>query len=113
MLKKLLNLLPVSIVRNLGDSSFASLQNRREITQWIVMEKRLKNPEISTDDVEVEVIDYKDFRVEVGLVQNASNYLYQSYEPNQAWPPIQKGNAKSQENGIIAAKLWIDWYLFE
>lgn len=113
MLKKLLNLLPVSIVRVLGDSSFANLQNRKEVAHWIVIGKRLKNPENSTDDVEVEVIDYKDFRIEVGPVQNASNYLYQIYEPNQAWPPIQGGNVKSQENGITAAKLWIDWYLFE
>lgn len=41
MLKNLLNLLPASIVRQLGDGSFANLQERGEITKYRTREEAL------------------------------------------------------------------------
>jgi hypothetical protein len=39
MLNKLLDLLPPSIVRFIGNSSFANLAQRQRIETWIVIEK--------------------------------------------------------------------------
>lgn len=48
MLKNLLNLLPAPLVRQLGDSSFANLENRGEIKTWMVATEK---PNDSDDDL--------------------------------------------------------------
>jgi hypothetical protein len=48
MLKNLLNLLPAPLVRQLGDSSFESLESRGEIQTWMVATKK---PNDGDDDL--------------------------------------------------------------
>lgn len=48
MLKNLLNLLPAPLVRQLGDSSFESLESRGEIKTWMVATKK---PNDGDDDL--------------------------------------------------------------
>lgn len=56
MLKNLLNLLPAPIVRKLGDSSFANLENRGEIKTWMVATKKT-----SDGDDDLVEFDFDDF----------------------------------------------------
>ncbi|PSB49768.1 hypothetical protein C7B67_16460 [filamentous cyanobacterium Phorm 6] len=128
MLKNLLNLLPVSIVRKIGDSSFANLQKRGEINIWMVGCKKTSSlvfnrNELTEEEEEEEEEDnsipkaffYLGLRFSIFrcyLLQSKSTsswccdwFVYDGIEL------IAKGKSNSEENAIASAKKWIESFL--
>jgi hypothetical protein len=103
MLKKLLSLLPVSIVRKIGNSIFANLQDRGEIK--ILM-------------VDTEELIYEGQKSSTPETFYYLGLSFRIYESDSFYPfywcvfdrteLISEGQSDSKENAIESAKKWIE-----
>ncbi len=120
MLKKLLNLLPAVIVRQLGDNSFASLQERGEVKTWIV--GYTKDSSLPSDNKSDDLIPgnyyylglqiriVRCFRLGDSEIQNYWDwFVYDGYGSEI----IANGESLIEEIAITTAQKWIDDFLCE
>ena len=121
MLKKLLNLLPVSIVRKIGDSSFASLQERGEVKTWIVGYTKDSSLLENSSDTDLIPGNYYYLGLQIKIVCCSRRSAGYQYQVEKYWDwyvyddcgseIIANGESKTEENAIAIAQKWIEVFL--
>lgn len=118
MLKKLLSLLPVSIVRQIGDSSFANLQERGEVKTWIV--GYTKDSSLLSDNQNDDLVpgNYhylglqikitRCSRIETGYQYQVERYYTWYVYDRHGSEVIANGESVDEETAITNAKRWTE-----
>lgn len=121
MLKKLLNLLPVSIVRQIGDSSFANLQQRGEVKSWIV--GYTKDSLLPSDQKNDDLIpgNYYYLGLQIKIVRHSRIEAGYQYQVEKYWnwfvydgfgsEIIGNGESKTEECAIASAQKWVEVFV--
>lgn len=110
MLKKILNLLPASIVRKIGDSSFRNLQERGEIKTWMVgkyfSDAKLIPGNYYYLGLQIKIVRCS--RIETGYQYQVEKYwdwfVYDGYGSEM----LASGESKTEECAIANAQKWIE-----
>ena len=121
MLKKLLSLLPVSIVHQIGDSSFANLQERGEVKTWIVC--YTKDSSLPSDNQNDDLIpgNYhylglqikitRCSRIEAGYQYQVEYYYTWYVYDGHGSEVIANGESVDEETAIANAKRWTEKFV--
>ncbi|MEG5236961.1 hypothetical protein [Microcoleus sp. AT9b-C3] len=99
---KLLNLLPPSIVRFIGNSSFANLTERQRIETWIVIEK--------PQELDLQPDSYYYCGLQLKIVPSSPSWNWFVYD-GRGIDLIDCGTEPTEEAAIASAKKWIDDFL--
>lgn len=120
MLKNLLNLLPVSIVRKIGDTSFENLQERGEIKIWMVGFNR-DSSSLDKNDAELVSGNYYYLglqikivccsRIEAGYQYQVERYWDWFVYDGHGFEMLASGESKTEECAIANAQKWIEGFL--
>lgn len=96
---KLLNLLPPSIVRFIGNSSFANLAERQRIETWIVIEK--------PEELDLQPDCYYYCGLQLKIVHSSESWNWFVYG-GRGIDLIDCGTEPTEEKAIASAKKLID-----
>lgn len=99
ILSKVLNLLPPSMVRKIGDSSFANLARCQTIETWIVVEK--------PEELDLQPDCYYYCGLQLKIVHSSEAWEWFVYD-GRGIDLINCGTEPTEEEAITAAKNWID-----
>ncbi len=121
MLKKLLSLLPVSIVRKIGNSSFASLQERGEVKTWIVGYTKGSSFLENRSDTDLIPGNYYYLGLQIKIVRCSRIETGYQYQVERYWnwfvydgygsEIIANSESKTEECAIASVQKWIEVFL--
>ncbi|PSB53151.1 hypothetical protein C7B67_04255 [filamentous cyanobacterium Phorm 6] len=98
-LRKLLSLLPPSMVRFIGNSSFANLAERQTIETWIVIEK--------SEEIDLQPDCYYYCGLQLKIVHASESWEWFVYD-GRGIDLIKSGSNPTEEGSLAEAKKWID-----
>jgi hypothetical protein len=97
--RKLLSLLPPSMVRFIGNSSFANLAQRQTIETWIVIEK--------SEEIDLQPDCYYYCGLQLKIVHASESWEWFVYD-GRGIDLIESGSNPTEEEALVSAKKWID-----